>query len=152
MNTTLNNSQSNNSLTSETLSACQDINNVLTTSNITSPIFHTHYTNLATGKHGIAELISEILTSNGAIFPKDIANTEFRSLGIAASMYVHEIEAAVQSIFTAGSVRYPSATIKTYLAVFMLKKGIIGKIQLTSKEDCNRTSKKSRTKYFLVQK
>ena len=136
----------------EILSGSKDINNVLSTSSVVSPLFHTHYTNMETELHGISNLIAEILTEREAVFPLGIENGEFRKIAIAASLTAEEIIEAVQSRFASGSVRYPYTTVHQYLSVFMFRKGQIGKIKLTGAEDKPRSCCKPRCRWYLVQK
>jgi hypothetical protein len=153
----------------EILSGSQDANNVLTTSGQVGPLFHAHYTNMETAENGIANLIAKILKENGSNFPLNIANSEFRNIAIAGSMFASDIFAATQLEFSAGSIRYPYETIHAYLSVFMSPDnkhklaGLprIGKIDLTSNEDYNRPAvmgkdgkkrkTKPRRKWFLIQ-
>lgn len=148
---TLEESESAKSMSVEITAASREINNVLTTANSVSPIFHTHYTNMTTGEHGIATLIAEILTENQAVLPLGTENGEFRKVAISASMFASDIIAQVQSKFSDETKRYPVATVLTYLSVFMFKKGTVGKIKLLGVEDINRTSPKPRVKYYLAQ-
>lgn len=135
----------------EIQSSQQDINNVLTTSQAVSGVFHDHWVEMETGKNGIANLISKILSEKEAVFPKGIENTEFRSVAISTSLFASDIIKEVQSQFTAGSIRYPYFTIHTYLSVFMFRKNKVGKIKLSNSEDSERDCCKPRTKYYLVQ-
>ena len=128
-----------------------DINNVLTTAKNVSPMFQTHYANMVTGEHGISTLIGEILKENNSSLPLGTENGEFRNVAIATSMFASEIIAKVEEKFTGGTIRYPAATILTYLSVFMFRKGTVGKIKLKGFEDANRTSPKPRVKYYLAQ-
>lgn len=128
----------------------QDINGFLTVAEI-QPLTQTHWTNTATGENGIADLITHILRENDSVFPLNVGNTELRQIAIAGSMFTEEILAKVQAYFTAGSTRYPLQTIKNYLATYMFKKGKVGKIQLTGKEDATRECARPRCKWFLVQ-
>ena len=136
---------------SEVISNEQDINNILTTSHNVPPIFHTHYVNMASQAHGIAALIKEILTDNNSTFPANVGSTEFRSIAISSSMFTDDIYNEVQKRFSAGSIRYPKSTIICSLSVFMFKKGLVGKIQLTGKEDVDRPCNRPRCKFFLIQ-
>ena len=136
----------------EILSGSQDINNVLTTSSVVSPLFHTHYVNMETELHGISNLIAEILTEREAVFPLGIENGEFRKIAIASSMFADEIIEQVQSRFASGSVRYPYTTVHQYLSVFMFRKGQVGKVKLSGAEDKPRHCCKPRCKWYLVQK
>ena len=136
----------------EILASSHDINNVLTTASNVAPVFHTHYANMESGKHGIATLISEILAEREAIFPAGVELTAFRKIAIAQAMFASEIIAEVQARFAAGSVRYPDSTVHCYLSTFMPKKGTIGKIKLTNAEDKPRKCDKPRVKFYLVQK
>jgi hypothetical protein len=135
----------------------QSINNVLTTAKNVRAVFHTHYENMNTGNHGLASLICEILTDNGAIFPAGTEQTTLRGIAISGSMFISDIIAEVEKRFTYGSIRYPYESIHQYLSVKMFKKGTIGKIQLFNLEDknrhyCNPKCCKPRTKIYLVQK
>ena len=128
----------------------QTTNNVLASVN-TELAFRTHYVNAATGAQGIADLISSILTGNGAYFPANIAATSLRGIAIAKCLTVNQVIAAVRQTF--GADRYPDATIYQYLSVVMFKRGIVGKIKLSNVEDKNRPAEcfKPRTKFFVVQ-
>ena len=135
----------------ELLDNAHDIGNVLTTASNVSPVFMPHVFNMHTGKHGIKNLIAEILTERGAVFPKGIELTEFRKVATAASMFASEIIDEVQARFTAGTTRYPYETIHLYLSVFMFRSGMIGKIKLTNAEDKPRSCFKPRIKWYLIQ-
>jgi hypothetical protein len=143
-------------LNREIVSGSQDINNVLTTSNVVSPLHHAHYVNMQSGNNGIDSLIAEILTENEAIFPANIdKNVEFRKIAISASMFTCEIVNEVQNRFTAGTKRYPKETIEAYLSVWMTRKESfckfkVGKIKLTSKEDASRECNRPRFKWYLI--
>ncbi len=142
----------------EMLSAVQDGNNVLTTGQVKST-FQGHAFNMESGKHGIANLIAEILTEREAIFAKGIETTELRPVAIAASMFTEEIIAEVQHRFSAGTTRYPYNTIHMYLSVFMRDSGKhslanlprVRKIKLSNEEDKPRKSAKPRGKWYLIQ-
>ena len=133
------------------ISTSQEINNALTTSGNVRSVFHAHYINLATGEHGIENLITDILAAAGAVFPENVCHTQFKKLAVATSLFASDIFTQVQERFTAGSVRYPDSTIYQYLSVFMSRQRKIGKIKLTGAEDTNRSCCKPRTKYFLIQ-
>lgn len=135
----------------ELLGNAQDIGNVLTTAQNVAPIFMPHAFNMATGLHGVANLIAEILAEREAVFPSGIETTELRTVAIAAGMFASEIIAEVQARFAAGTKRYPSQTVHAYLSIFMHKQGRIGKIKLTSAEDKERKCCKPRIKWYLVQ-
>lgn len=137
----------------EVLDNSRDLNNVMTTATVVRPVFHTHFVSMDETLFGIADLISDILTQRQAVFPKGVEKTELRKVAISASLYTSEILEAVESRFTAGSVRYPLQTIKSYLSVFMSKgKGAtIGKIQLKGKEDSPRPCDRPRCKWYLIE-
>lgn len=137
-------------MSNDILDNSKGMNNTFKTSGIVPPVFHTHYVNMESGEYGIADLITKILTDNGSIFPKDCATTDLRNIAIAGAMFTDEILAKVESHFTAGSIRYPLATVKTYLSVFMARKSQVCKIQLTGKEDSNRPCCRPRCKWFLA--
>ena len=141
----------------EVISGSKDINNFLSASGKVAPVFHTHFTDMESGKNGIANLIAKILIENDAVFPRDIENTELRSIAIASAMLTSEIMAQVEEQFKCGSNRYPQATIENYLSVFMfrqtgkhLSKVKVGKIQLTKTEDVSRKCPKPRCKWYLI--
>ena len=135
----------------EVLANSQDINNVLSTSNVVKAAFHTHFVSMENDLAGIADLISAILRENEAVFPLNVGATELRPIAIAGSLFTHEIMAEVQSRFAAGSKRYPLQTVKNYLSTYMPKLGKVGKIQLSGKEDVSRPCPKPRCKWFLAQ-
>ena len=143
----------------EMLSNVQDANNVLTSGEV-SPTFQGHVFNMETGKHGIANLIAEILTDHDAVFAMGIENTELRAVAISASMYAEEIIDEVKRRFTAGTTRYPYTTVHQYLSVFMRTDSKwqipvvpkVAKIKLSNVEDKPRKSAKPRVKWYLVQK
>jgi hypothetical protein len=96
-------------------------------------------------------LIASILKKNGAVFPANVMETEFRSVAIAASMFTEDIIAKVQAIFTQDTKRHSYGSIHTFLSVHMMKKGKVGRIQLSGIQDQPRTSRKPRGKWFLIQ-
>lgn len=128
----------------------KDVNNVLTVAGI-PPVFQTHVFNVESGKHGIKHLIAEILTANEAVFPEGAENTELRPIVLAASMLASDIKSEVERRFSAGSSRYPYATVHQYLSVFMVQSGMVCKFQMTAKEDAGRQCCKPRTRYYLKQ-
>lgn len=128
----------------------KDANNVMTVAKV-SPVFQTHVFNVETGKHGIKHLIAEILTEAEAVFPEGAENTELRPIVLAASMLADDIKAEVERRFSAGSTRYPYATVHQYLSVFMVREGMICKFKMTAKEDAGRHCCKPRTRYYLKQ-
>lgn len=133
----------------------KDANNVLTVAGI-PPVFQTHVFNAETGKHGIKNLIIEILRDKGAEFPAGTEGTienpsPLRSIVIAASMLAEDVKNEVERRFTAGSTRYPYATVHQYLSVFMVREGTICKFQMSSKEDADRACCKPRTRYYIKQ-
>lgn len=142
----------------EVLANSQDINNVLSTSNVVKAVFHTHFVSMENDLAGIADLISSILREHEAVFPLSVADKDengnfnpLRPIAIAGSMFTHEIESEVKARFAAGSKRYPLQTVKNYLSTYMPKLGKVGKIQLTGKEDTSRPCPKPRCKWFLAQ-
>lgn len=141
-------------MTREIQQSSQDINNVLTTSTITRAVFHTHYVSMDNSLFGIADLITDILKGNGALFPKGIEKTELRGVALSSAMTTEEVMQAVECRFTAGSIRYPLQTIKSYLSVFMSKgkKATIGRIQMSNAEDANRECCKPRCKWYVLDK
>ena len=141
----------------EVISGSKEINNFLSTSGQVAPVFHTHFIDMESGKNGIANLIAKILTENDAVFPRDIENTELRSIVIASAMLTSEIMEQVEEQFKCDSKRYPRSTIENYLSVFMfrttgkhLSSVKVGKIQLTKTEDANRKCAKPRCKWYLI--
>jgi hypothetical protein len=140
------------SMQREIASNQQDNNNTFSTSNMVGPLFHNHYVNMETGLNGIENLITEILTEAEAIFPAGIENGEFRKVAIAASLFPHEIFAAAEIKFSAGSKRYPLETIWQYLGVRMKRANTVGKIQLKGTEDQERDCDRPRSKWYLVAK
>ena len=141
------------SMQDDILEGSRDINNVLSTSNQVSPLFHTHYVNMETGKNGIQNLIIQILTEREAIFNKSILTGNLKNIAIASSMYAEEIIAEVQAKFASGSKRYPYTTTHQYLSIFMFRKGIVGKINSETcpgYTDPNRHCCKPRTKWYLI--
>lgn len=133
----------------------KDANNVMTVANV-SPVFQTHVFNVETGKHGIKHLIAEILMANEAVFPENTEGTienpsPLRPIVLAASMLADDIKNEVERRFSAGSTRYPYATVHQYLSVFMVKEGMVCKFKMSSKEDAGRHCCKPRTRYYLNQ-
>lgn len=133
----------------------KDSNNVLTVAGV-PPVFQTHVFNVESGKHGIKNLIAEILTENGAEFPEGAEGTNetpspLRPIVLSASMLADDIKQEVDRRFAAGSSRYPYATVHQYLSVFMVKSGKVCKFQMTATEDCERKCCKPRTRYYLKQ-
>lgn len=135
----------------EVLANSQDINNVLSTGNVTKAVFHTHFVSMENDLAGIADLIASILRENEAVFPLNVGATDLRPIAIAGSLFTSEVLAQVQARFTAGSKRYPLQTVKNYLSTYMAKAGKVGKIQLKGNEDTSRPCPKPRCKWFLAQ-
>jgi hypothetical protein len=137
----------------EILAGSQDINNVLTTSKVTRAVFHTHYVSMDASLFGIADLITSILREAQAVFPKGVEATELRGVALSASLTTEEIMSAVERKFTAGSIRYPLQTVKSYLSVFMSKgkKATIGRIQMSNAEDKDRQCCKPRCKWYMIE-
>ena len=140
------------SMQREIASNQQDNNSIFSTSNMVGPLYHNHYVNMETGKNGIENLITEILTEHGAILTVEATKGELRQIAIAMSLYPHEIFAAAELKFSAGSKRYPIETIWQYLGVRMKRANTVGKIQLTGTEDPNRDCDRPRSKWYLIAK
>jgi hypothetical protein len=146
-------------LATDLLAAGQDLNSALTGQS-TAPTFQAHYVDVATGDHGIAYLIAAILRENGAVFPPEVECGSFRPMAIGASMLTSEVFNAAQSVFAAGTSRYPLTTIRMYLSVFMSPTNQnripnlprVGKIQLTNVEDAARPGGKGkpRCRWYLL--
>lgn len=138
----------------------KDENTVLTSSKVIRSVFHNHVIDMETGECGIEKLITRIMREHGAESAKTVVNangetvaieqSELRQSLIGMAMHTDEIANEVQSRFSAGSIRYPLQTIKSYLSVFMFKQGKVGKVQLTGKEDSNRPCDRPRCKWYLV--
>lgn len=157
-------------LNAEIVESLHDANNVLTTSNRVHPLMQGHYTNMETSEHGITALIKEILIANDCVNPACIVNKgdkahytdkinafspihEFRKIAIAQSMFTIDILTEVQNRFTGGTSRYPKETVETYLSVWMIRSGVVGKIKLTKHEDNSNRPKnwsKPRNKWFII--
>lgn len=153
-------------LQGEARSTTTDKNGIYTAAGNVSPMFMDHAVDMATGKNGIAFLIAEVLQEREAVFPANVANTQFRQTAIAAALYTREIEEAVDAKMRAISARYPDATISTYLSAFMNPQskhfvpktfqGIpmprIGQIKLGRIEDMDRPKecRKPRSKWYLI--
>jgi len=127
----------------------QDINNILTEGAV-KPHVQTHWTDVESGRHGLAGLIVQILGASGAVFPAGIESTGLRSVAIGGAMFTAEIEGAVWRHFSIGSTRYPRQSIRNYLSTYMAGAGIVGKIQLTNSEDKGRPCCKPRAKWYLI--
>lgn len=125
------------------------VNCVLTDSKKVRAVFHTHYVNLKTDRYGIEDLIEEILTARGAVFPAGIEETSGRARAIEAGMFTFEIIARVRELFKGETKRYPDSTVRDCLSVFMV--GRLGKVKLTTLEDTNRTSTRCRYKWYLLE-
>jgi hypothetical protein len=135
------------SLSRELVDTARDKNNVLACAGNVHLFVRDHYVDTSTGTYGIESLIASILRDNNAVFPLGIEGTEFRKVAIATAMFATEVIEAVRNTF--GVDRYPDATIRSYLSHFMAER--IGKIALTTTEDCDRKSCKPRTKFYLVE-
>lgn len=143
----------------EVLSMQQDLNNVLTGGKV-APTFQGHYFNADDEKHGIANLIADILREREAEYIMGAENSEFRKVVLATSMFASEIIDEVKARFTAGTTRYNYNTVHVYLSVFMNVKnarklasvpGLV-QVKLDNKEDSDRPKNcfKPRRKYYLV--
>jgi hypothetical protein len=139
-------------MSSEVLANFQDMNNILTTSQIVRPVYQTHYVNMETGTIGIEKLLADILKENCSVFPAGVEKTELRQIAISGSMFTQEILDKVQERFTAGSCRYPVQTVLKYLGGEMKKHGTVGKIQLKGNEDLERDCNRPRCKWYLINK
>ena len=148
-------------LSEEVLATSRDTNDILTASYQVRPVFMTHYVNLRNDTTGIADLITEILTDNGAIFPLGTENTELRSLVVATAMLHDEILAEVEARFSAGTSRYNTNTVRPYIGSFMrhdrvnkegqiIAKATVASFPLTNKEDSARECNRPRSKYYLI--
>ena len=133
------------------LGLTQELNCVLTKAENVPAIFHGHYANIRTGKHGAIALISEILTDKGATFEPGIEHGDLRQIAIAGSMFASEIKAEVFRRFSDDSKRHPGHSVNQFL-VNGCNKGIFGKIQTFANEDEDRHCDKPRTKYYLILK
>ncbi len=142
-------------LSREIVDNSRDINNVLTTSAVTRAVFHTHFVSMDNSLFGIADLITSILREAEAVFPKGIETSELRGVALASALTTDEIKSAIDRRFTAGSIRYPLQSVKSYLSVFMSQstkhhKATVGKIQMSNAEDKNRECCKPRCKWYLI--
>lgn len=140
------------SLTQETLSVSIDLNKVYSQSNAVGPLFHTHFVDMGKGLSGIADLIGDILTQAGAVYPEGVELTELRPVAVAGSLYTEEIIQEVQARFAKGTKRYPDQTIRSYLSLADFNRGRFGKIQLSKAEDSPRPCPKPRCKWYLIVK
>lgn len=107
-------------------------------------LFRGSAVNLETGKHGIRWLIAQILEQAQAVFP--VYAGEYRNIYIQYGLTTEDIVSKVRSIN--GFDKYPDKTISDYLDHEM--KGQVGKIRMTKNEDCNRTCKVPRNKWYLI--
>ncbi len=131
-------------LAPEIIGKAQDTNNMLASAGVKF-LLRNHYTDLATGTNGIEALIKNILMAHGAVWPKNVEDTTFRHMAIAGSMLTEDIILEVRNTF--GEDRYPDSTIRMYLSSF----GEFGKIQMTGKEDKDRTCARPRCKWYVAQ-
>ena len=138
------------SLSESLLETSKDINTVYTISKRVRAVFHTHFVDMKNEKCGIADLIVKILKANNAFFKAGIEETENRATAIAASMFTSTIADCVVDEFSAGSIRYPLATVKHYLSTVLVKKGLVVGIQLTNEEDSTRECSKPRCVWYVV--
>lgn len=137
----------------EIVDTSRDLNNVLASAGNVHNFVRAHYVDTNSGVYGIERLIAQILLERGAVFPQGIEDTqEFRGMAVQASLFAHEIIAAVQETF--GTERYPAATIHCYLSTEMKKKqsvNKVGTIKLKTHEDIGRPCKQPRRKYYLLE-
>ena len=96
------------------------------------------YVNLETGNYEMRGLIEDILRANGAMWPGVITTPADRATVIDASMYTEEILEAARILFTAGTHNYTPSSLRTCLRDRMLRRGEVGKIELTASEDSTR--------------
>lgn len=98
-----------------------------------------------TGRHGLRWLVARILSDAGAALRP--FEGQYRSAYIANSMRTDEIIAKVRQ--ANGFDKYPDKTVIDLLRTWE-REGMIGGIQLTAKEDKDRTSKRPRKVWFLL--
>ena len=136
----------------ETLQTCRKVNRNLTETQQVSPLFQTHFVDVASGAFGRRGLVRLILKSNGAIWREGISSPSDRAAAIAASMYTEDIIAQARRRFTAGSTRYPPHSLKACLRREMIRTGEVGKIQLSGDEDSKRPKdcSRPRCKWYLA--
>ncbi len=139
-------------LSNDVIETSRDLNNVFESAANVHKLVRTHYVDMATGTYGIESLIASILIANNAFFPLGIEKGEHREIALANAMTSDSIVEKVISKF--GNERYPKQTIRNYLSTYMMKKGKVGKIQMTTKEDKNwqSESRKPRCKFYMVEK
>lgn len=109
-------------------------------------LFRGSAVDLETGKHGIRHLIGRILTEAQAEFP--LYTGDNRNLYLTYGLTTDQIVSKVRSVN--GFDKYPDHTIEHYLSVKLA--GIVGKVQMTGKEDKARTCKRPRCKWYLIAK
>ena len=105
---------------------------------------------IETAKHGIKYLIESILVRNDCVMPEWDGNGHEREKYFAHSMTSEDIISAVRREF--GFDRYPDASIHTFLSVFMVRRGMVGKFRMTKEEDSNRACKVPRCRFYLIAK
>lgn len=106
-----------------------------------------HYVDTANDIHGIGELLESILESFGCVHDSGIEHTTQRETAIEHSMFMHELQTAVEDAFASAGKRYPNVSLRVYLSNH--KRGyVFESIQLTSAEDSTRTCPRPRCKYY----
>lgn len=149
---TMNSRSKTNGQSRETLRTCRKVNRNLTETQQVSPLFQTHFVDVASDAFGMRGLIRLILKTNGAIWREGINTPSDRAAAIAASMYTEDITAQARIRFTAGSTRYPRSSLMACLGQEMLKRGEVGRIQLSGEEDSKRPKacSRPRCKWYLA--
>ena len=113
-------------------------------------IFRPSIVDLETGMHGIRHTLVRILQESDAVLPlaphSDTTPFEFRNVYLAKGLTTDEIANKFRAIN--GFDKYPNRTIADNLSTVL--KGIVASVQMTSKEDLNRTCKRPRVKWYLI--
>ena len=150
------------SLSLENVEACMAINNTLAATQAqpidqkgTMAFYACHYANPAykysdgtIGSYGINGLVREILDEHGAIFIRNIQDTDARPVAVQGSLYTHEIIERSKPKFAAAKLRYQPQAVANELSTYGTDH--IGKIKLTTSEDKPRSSTKCRCKWYLI--
>lgn len=112
----------------------QETNSVLAGCNV-HYLFRGSVINTKTGRHGIENLITDILMANSAHFKKydEKVNKNYRHVYLFYGLTAKQIIAKVRQVN--GGDKYPDSTIYQYLSVFMKRAGKVDFIRPKKEED-----------------
>jgi hypothetical protein len=138
------------SLAAECLADSIDKNHIFSEAHNVKILCMQHYVDMSRSDNGIESLVGKILQDHEAHFELGAEFSPDRAFVLNKAMYSHEIIREVLKTFSKGSIRYPAKSIRTYLSIYLRKKGLVQSIELSPEEDKGRFCKKTRLKWYWI--